>query len=41
MANESPIRKLRLGIVGIGVGASEILPAMEQIPEFEPPPPPM
>ena len=35
MANESPIRKLKLGIVGIGVGASEILPAMEQIPEFE------
>ena len=30
-----PIRKLKLGIVGIGVGASEILPAMEQIPEFE------
>jgi predicted dehydrogenase len=28
-------RKLKLGIVGIGVGASEILPAMEQIPEFE------
>src|SRR5207249_681041 len=25
----------KLGIVGIGVGASEILPAMEQIPEFE------
>ena len=28
-------RKLKLGIVGIGVGASEILPQMEQIPEFE------
>jgi phthalate 4,5-cis-dihydrodiol dehydrogenase len=28
-------RRLRLGIVGIGVGASEILPAMEQMPEFE------
>lgn len=28
-------RKLKLGIVGIGVGASEILPAMEQMPEFE------
>ena len=28
-------RKLKLGIAGIGVGASEILPAMEQIPEFE------
>ena len=27
-------RKLKLGIVGLGVGASEILPAMEQIPEF-------
>ena len=35
MASESPTRKLKLGIVGIGVGASEILPAMEQIPEFE------
>ncbi|MGZ8479537.1 MAG: Gfo/Idh/MocA family protein, partial [Candidatus Binatia bacterium] len=35
MANESPLRRLKLGIVGIGVGASEILPAMEQIPEFE------
>jgi phthalate 4,5-cis-dihydrodiol dehydrogenase len=28
-------RRLKLGIVGIGVGASEILPQMEQIPEFE------
>src|ERR1043166_7643414 len=28
-------RKLKLGIVGIGVGASEILPQMERIPEFE------
>src|SRR2546422_8933998 len=28
-------RRLKLGIVGIGVGASEILPAMEQSPEFE------
>ena len=28
-------RKLKLGIVGIGVGASEILPAMEQMAEFE------
>lgn len=27
-------RKLKLGIVGIGVGASEILPQMEQVPEF-------
>jgi phthalate 4,5-cis-dihydrodiol dehydrogenase len=33
---ESPAgRKLKLGIVGIGVGASEILPAMEQIAEFQ------
>jgi phthalate 4,5-cis-dihydrodiol dehydrogenase len=32
---ESPGKKLKLGIVGIGVGASEILPAMEQMPEFE------
>ena len=31
----TPNRRLKLGIVGIGVGASEILPAMEQIPEFE------
>ena len=28
-------RKLKLGIIGIGVGASEILPAMEQMAEFE------
>jgi len=28
-------RKLKLGIVGIGVGASEILPAMEATPEIE------
>src|SRR4051812_43361186 len=28
-------RRLKLGIVGIGVGASEILPQMESIPEFE------
>ncbi len=28
-------RKLKLGIVGIGVGASEILPAMESAPEIE------
>ena len=35
MPESSTGRKLRLGIVGIGVGASEILPAMEQMPEFE------
>jgi F420-0:gamma-glutamyl ligase len=29
MPESSTGRKLRLGIVGIGVGASEILPAME------------
>jgi phthalate 4,5-cis-dihydrodiol dehydrogenase len=28
-------RKLKLGIVGIGVGASEILPAMESAPQIE------
>src|SRR5262250_3349309 len=28
-------KQLKLGIVGIGVGASEILPAMEQMPEFK------
>ncbi len=28
-------KKLKLGIAGIGVGASEILPAMEQMPQFE------
>ena len=32
---QSSSRKLKLGIVGIGVGASEILPQMEQIPEFD------
>lgn len=29
------LRKLRLGIVGVGVGASEILPALESIPEID------
>lgn len=28
-------RKLKLGIVGIGVGAAEILPAMESMPQIE------
>src|ERR1044071_8376941 len=35
MAELNSNRKLKLGIVGLGVGASEILPAMEQIPEFQ------
>ena len=35
MDQPGSLRKLKLGIVGIGVGASEILPQMEQIPEFE------
>src|SRR5574341_2351963 len=35
MAMDSSRRKLKLGIVGIGVGASEILPAMEQMQEFD------
>src|SRR5258706_6111492 len=35
MTGDSIQKRLKLGIVGIGVGASEILPAMEQIPEFE------
>jgi phthalate 4,5-cis-dihydrodiol dehydrogenase len=35
MPTESSGRKLKLGIAGIGVGAAEILPQMEQIPEFE------
>lgn len=34
-SREAQGRKLRLGIVGIGVGASEILPAMEAAPEIE------
>jgi phthalate 4,5-cis-dihydrodiol dehydrogenase len=34
-SKESAGRKLRLGIVGIGVGASEILPAMESTPQIE------
>ena len=36
-AGGAPIagRKLKLGIVGIGVGASEILPAMESAPQIE------
>ena len=33
--SDTVVRKLKLGIIGLGVGASEILPAMEQIPEFE------
>jgi len=32
---ETAGRRLKLGIVGIGVGASEILPAMESAPEIE------
>ena len=32
--NESQ-RKLKIGVVGIGVGASEILPAMEKMPQLE------
>ena len=28
-------RRLRLGIVGIGVGASEILPQMEAMPDIQ------
>jgi len=35
MPETSSERTLKLGIVGIGVGASEILPAMEQMPELE------
>ena len=35
MPETSSGRTLKLGIVGIGVGASEILPAMEQMPELE------
>ena len=35
MDHASNKRKLKLGIVGIGVGASEILPQIESIPEFE------
>lgn len=34
-ASKSPGRKLKIGIVGIGVGASEILPRMEAMPEIE------
>jgi phthalate 4,5-cis-dihydrodiol dehydrogenase len=33
--NATTEKKLKLGIVGIGVGASEILPAMESTPEIE------
>ena len=35
MPESSTGRKLRLGIVGIGVGASEILPQMEEMPEIQ------
>lgn len=34
-SGETAGRRLKLGIVGIGVGASEILPAMESAPEIE------
>jgi phthalate 4,5-cis-dihydrodiol dehydrogenase len=33
--SQAAARKLKLGIVGIGVGASEILPAMESTPQIE------
>jgi phthalate 4,5-cis-dihydrodiol dehydrogenase len=35
ISTQSSGRKLKLGIVGIGVGAGEILPQIERIPEFE------
>src|SRR4026209_2957231 len=35
MAAQEKERKIKIGIVGIGAGASELLPAMEQMPEFE------
>ena len=35
MESQPTKKRLKLGIVGIGVGASEILPQMEKIPEFE------
>ena len=28
-------RKLRIGVIGVGVGATEILPAMDSMPEIE------
>ena len=28
-------RQLKIGIIGIGVGAAEILPAMESMPELD------
>ncbi|MBI2991727.1 MAG: Gfo/Idh/MocA family oxidoreductase [Deltaproteobacteria bacterium] len=34
-SGETAGRRLKLGLVGIGVGASEILPAMEAAPEIE------
>ncbi|MBI2209680.1 MAG: Gfo/Idh/MocA family oxidoreductase [Deltaproteobacteria bacterium] len=34
-SGETAGRRLKLGLVGIGVGASEILPAMESAPEIE------
>ena len=33
--DQSVRRRLRLGIVGIGVGASEILPQMEAMPDIQ------
>lgn len=35
MAINHPPQALRLGIIGIGVGGSEILPAMGTVPEIE------
>jgi phthalate 4,5-cis-dihydrodiol dehydrogenase len=35
MATSSSTRALRLGIIGIGVGGSEILPALGTVPEIE------
>ena len=30
-----PVRKLKMGMIGIGVGGTEMLPAMEAMPELE------
>ena len=35
LSERSRSKKLKVGIVGVGVGASEILPQMEAMPEFE------
>ncbi len=33
--SEAPVKPLRMGIIGIGVGATQIMPQMESLPEID------